>query len=454
MKQIYSDILRQPLCRLADNFGKWRRRHLSARVSVILIAVFTGMAAGLGAWILKSLIRVISTSFTSQLHPDSFNWVLLAGPAAGILLTAILLRRVFHRHIANGTEHLRSDLRTKHVDMPHQLMYQPVLACAITIGAGGSAGSEGPIAYAGGAIGSNMARLFRLEQPMVRLMLICGAGAGIAAIFKAPLGGFFFALEVLGASLTTLPVLVLALCCLIGAATAFILGGCTPDVSWIHASATFPWRYTLLLLPMGLLAGLYSIWYNAAGGWVKRLLSRFKRPWVMNLAAGLTLGCFVMIFPTLFGEGYGSVAKVLNGDIDSLRRYSLFQAFFDTPWLLPSMLAGIILVKGAVVTLTNNGGGVAGTFAPTLFAGCMAGALVAFGAQAVGIDFPPDQMAYLMMAGAMAGIIRAPLMATFITMEITGSYALLFPIAAVAFLSFCTVKGIEKITSSRRIGRT
>lgn len=426
--------------KLSERVADWRTAHLSEKSAVALLCVLVGVMAGTGAWILKSLIRIISTSFTWMLHTGSFNWLLFVAPMAGIIVTAIILRRIFHRHISDGTDNMIDDLGKHHFGLPHQLMYQPILACSLTIGCGGSAGSEGPIAYAAGAMGSNIARFFRLRTPLVRLMLICGAGAGIAAIFKAPLGGFFFVLEVMGATLTTLPVLALSICCLVAGATAYFLSGCHTDLFWAASHMDFPWHDVWMLLPIGILIGLYSLWYAGCSAVTTKVLTRFRSPLVKNICAGAALGLCVMLFPTLFGEGYDSMARVLAGDTDSIRRFTLFESFFDTPWLIPGLVGCILLVKGIVVTLTNRGGGVAGSFAPTLFAGCMAGLLLSFGSQAIGLDMPPMLIAYLCMAGAMAGIIRAPFMATFITVEITSSYQLLVPVAIVAFISFFTVK--------------
>lgn len=433
--QIYAKYLKPRLRRGSYVCAEWCGRHLSVRHRILLVCVFTGLAAGVGAWILKTLIRYISTALTEGLREGDFNWVLLVAPAVGLLLSGWMQRRLFHRDVSRGTEKLKEALDAKDYDLPHQLVYEPVAGCAVTIGMGGSAGAEGPIAYAGAAIGSNAAKFFRLPAGFTRMMLGFGAAAGIAAIFKAPLAGVFFTLEVLGMTLSSVPILGLVACCLIGAFTAYLLSGMTPEVVWHGAITQFDYSQTGWLLLIGIVMGLYCRWYRRSGLAIRSGWLRISTPWKRELLAGLFLGVITLCMPTLFGEGYGSLQKVLAGHLDSIADYSLPSGTHGA-LLIPLMLGGILLVKGAAVYTTNNAGGVSGSFAPTLFAGCMAGALMALGADAIGCGIPHSQIAYICMGGAMAGIVRAPLMATFITVEVTMTYSLLLPVAAVSFISY------------------
>lgn len=431
----YSKHIRPQLLKYAAANEKWCAAHLSIRARVIVVCIITGILAGVGAWLLKSMIRGISLSLVSGLGEWKFNWILFAAPAIGLILCGLLQRRVFHRTVSRGTDRLRKILAAKQYDMPHQLTYQPVIGCALTVGMGGSAGAEGPIAYAGGAIGSNAARFFGLERKHVRMMIGFGAAAGIAAIFKSPLGGVFFTLEVLGMTLTTVPVLGLIACCLLSAFTAYALSGFTPDILWQGAVRTFDYTQFGWLLLIGILLGLYCRWYTSSGKAARAAWLRMPSPLLRSLIAGIFLGALIFLLPTLYGEGYGSLQKVLAGNLNHIADYSPFHGF-DSKIVIPLMLAGILLVKGAAVFTTNNAGGVAGSFAPTLFAGCMAGALLAFGTDALGCTLPHSQIAYICMAGAMAGIVRAPFMATFITVEASMTYELLLPVATVALVSY------------------
>ena len=402
----YRTYLRPVIYKFSADVAGLCQRHLSERSRVLLACVLTGMVCGVGAWVMKYLIRILSSSLTSRLTEGGFNWELLVCPLSGLVICGWMQRRLFRRDVSRGTDRLRRALRAGHYALPHQLAYQPILGCAVTVGLGGSAGAEGPIAYAGAAMGSNTARFFRLAPGMTRIMVGFGAAAGISAIFKAPLAGVFFVLEVLGMQLTAVPLLGLVACCLVGAFTACLLSGMTPGLVWANAVTDFDYSALWWLLPVGVFMGLYCRWYNG--------------------------------MPALFGEGYVALQKMLAGDLHSVLDYSPLSGV-SGQWAIVLMLAGILLVKGAAVYTTNYTGGVAGTFAPTLFAGCMAGTLSAMGLGALGCPLPPSQIAYVCMAGAMAGIVRAPLMATFITVEVTMTYSLLFPVAIVAFLSYAVV---------------
>ena len=438
---MYRDIFGPRIKGLSTHSARWVRKHLPSRGRILLVCLLTALLAGFGAWLLKELIALLSTWLTSGLKEGGVNWQLLVFPALGIVLTGLLQRGVFKRRVTEGTEQLSADVKAKRYTIPHQLVYQPILGCTVTIGMGGSAGAEGPIAYAGAAIGNNSARFLGLDPEICRLMIGIGAGAGIAAIFKAPLAGVFYTLEVLGLQIGTYSVLGLVATCMLSAFITYALSGFTVQVMWAHAQTTFDYAQTPWLLLMGVLIGLYSLWYNGTGGRLGAMWKRMRPRWLANTLAGLGIGVMIWLIPDLFGEGYGALQKVLAGDMASLTDYSPLRGLSPAV-AIPLILAVIIAVKGMMVSSTDKGGGIAGTFAPTLFAGCMAGALMAMGASALGCPLPASQIAYLCMAGAMAGIIGAPLMATFITVEVTQTYTLLLPVAIVAFTSYATTQWV------------
>ena len=441
---LYRRIIRPLLCRGGVRVAIWCEK-LGSRTFVMLFAsVVVGVLTGFGAWCLKFLIQSVSAYTVVYAVPGHYSWVFAIAPAGALILVGAMQRHLCHRSINRGTEKIKGLLKKHDYVLPHQLAYQPVFACALTVGLGGSAGSEGPIAYSGGAIGSGVARMCRLPASMTRAMMVCGAAAGIAAIFKAPLGGFFFALEVIGVSLSAITLIALATCCMTASATACAFSGSLYDLSVAGAMPAFDWCHLPVILLLGGALGLYSLWYRACASATRRCLDRISLPWLRNTVAGVLLGVFVIFLPLLYGEGYGVVGQILSGTTSGLTRYTLFGGM-AAPWILPVFLAAILLVKGVAVTLTNCGGGVAGSYAPTLFAGCMAGLLASYATDAMGLGIPHSQIAYLAMAGAMAAIIRAPFMATFITMEITGSYGSLFPLAVVAFTAWGVAKMLRPV---------
>lgn len=420
-------------------FLYWRRQHISDTAFLFIVAALTGLAAGFGAFVLKRLVAFVSRFLTAGLHAGSANLSLLIIPLAGILLTGIFCRYVLKMRLAHGVRQLMGDLSKKMYRLRASLTVSPILASTITLGFGGSAGSEGPIAYAGAAIGSNIGRLCRFSPRMMMIIVGCGAGAGIAGIFKSPLGGVLFTLEVLRMPLTTVSVLVLVVAAVTAAMTAYLLSGCSLDIPFDQSVGFDPSLLPFVIL-LGLFCGAYSLYYSYIMKTVGRWLGCLSEPWIRNLAAGGLLAVMIFLFPLLYGEGYGTVGKVINGDFSTLLSDSLF-AGHSSVWTLILVSGGVLIVKCFATSVTNNGGGVSGDFAPTLFAGCIAGFFFAsLLNQLFGLHLPQAHFAYFAMAGVMAGAIRAPLMAIFLTCEMGAAYAFFLPLVLTAAVSFGIVR--------------
>ena len=417
-------------------------RHLSEEAFLVSLALVTGILAGAGAYLLKLMVGTVARHLTRTLATASANWQLLLLPLAGILLAGIFQRYVIRRQLFHGVDRMRQALDTRNYRFSPSLIITPLIANAFTLGFGGSAGSEGPIAYAGGAIGSNLGRLFRLDAPHMRVMIACGASAGIAGIFKAPIGGALFSLEVLCLDLSMVSVVAVLVASLSAGLTAFMLSGCSPDVAFAHqVPMQMSWMPWLLLL--GLFCGFYSVYYAVIMSRMSNFYGRMRSPWLRNLLAGSLLAVMVFLFPVLYGEGYGFIELVLDGKAGAVTNGSLFSHAVAS-WQILLIFGGILAVKAFAVASTNSGGGVAGDFAPTLFAGCLAGY---FFATLVNTLFhtgmPPADFAFFGMAAVMAGAIRAPLMAIILTVEIAQTYMLLFPVVVVATVAYCVVRVVH-----------
>ncbi|MCM1067283.1 MAG: chloride channel protein [Muribaculaceae bacterium] len=440
----FSHTVKHYTCRaavLAARPIRYLRGRLPHGVFVLLLAVSVGALAGTGAFILKQLIAFVSRKLTEGIGGPSLLFVVL--PVAGILLAGLYQRYVLHHNIEHGTERIKKQLDSHNYDVPSDLVYTPVIACTFTLGFGGSAGSEGPIATAGAAIGSNLAKAAGLSPSLKRMMVAIGAGAGIAGIFKSAVGGAMFTLEVLGLGMANLALLALFCACIVAALTAYLWSGCTPDVAFIPAESFEPSILPAVLV-LGVFCGLYGVYYSYTAVRTRGLLESISRPMVRNIASGLALGLMIFLFPVLWGEGYGVLATVINEGEPHLMSDSIF-AFADMPsWVPLAVVGGVLLCKGSAATLTNSGGGVAGDFAPTLFAGCMAGYLFSMAANAIfGLGLCPQTFALLGMAGAMSAIIRAPLMAIFITAEMTWNYEYFLPLTLVAAAAYFTARIIR-----------
>ncbi len=427
---------------------------------LMVISLMTGIVTGMAAYLLKSAISAVGSALTQTFVRNAMNWWLILLPLTGIVLTGIYQRYILHRQISHGDDRLRNDFASNRCYLPVSLTYNPLIACTITLGFGGSAGSEGPIAYSGAAIGSNIGALFRISPKQVRMLTAIGAGAGIAGIFKAPIGGVLFTIEVIGIEMTTAAVTALVVACVAASLTAYLLSGCTPDILSHNTSQISLDNFPLILL-FGVVCGLYSSYYAGSMGIVNRYLGKLRNPWIKNILAGLSIGLMIFCFPPLYGEGYGVVAHLLDGNWGDLSSGGIFHRIGNHSMLLLLVAFGTIAVKSLATAATNDGGGVAGDFAPTIMAGSVVGFFYAYLVEYLcGIPLPVSDYVFMGMAGILAGAVRAPLMAMFLVTEMaTMGYGQFMPVAIVATLSYltvCLVKfiGRMRLQDSRHGGYT
>lgn len=392
-----------------------------------------GVAIGVAAWFLKWLVGVITSAVMGDMDITKTNfWLIIAG-FFGIVLTVVMVKYIIRQPLEHSTEKIKQIIGPQGDGViSSTIMYAPILASSLTLGFGGSAGSEGPIAYTGAAIGSNMGRWFGLSRDQLVMCTACGAGAGIAAIFKSPVGGMFFTLEVLRMQIGLMPLLMLAAMCIISSMTAYLLSGQTPDMTlWTHPQ--MPLDKLPLILLLGLFCGLYGAYYYRTGQWTQQLFTRLKTKniWLGAITSGLLLGVLLFLFPALYGEGYGILGKMANGDPREVISGSVMTLFTAHKYLLPLTLVGVMALKSIAAYASNSGGGVAGDFAPTLFAGGIAGLLFA---QLTSMPVPLAVVCG--MGSVMASATRAPLMAIFITVEMTTQQQLLLPVSIAAGLAY------------------
>lgn len=430
---------------LSARMRTWLLAHCSGYMRGIIVAVLVGLLTGLAAFVLKWMIGTTSHLLTAHFGKNHGNWQLLVLPVTGIVLVGIFQRIVLKQNIEHGVEMVEDCLRHRRYNLRSRMIYSPMIASTLTLGFGGSAGSEGPIATTGAAIGSAVGRWQGMSPALMRIMIGCGAGAGIAGIFKAPLGGMLFTLEVLQLELTTLSVLTLLVSCLVSALTAYALSGFTYDINVIHQGVFDPAMMPYVLV-FSVLCGAYSAYYCGLMSSTRKRLEGVGRPFVRNLLSGGMLAVVLFLFPTLYGEGYDSLTKLLDGDGEILTNSSLFFAYGADPWVLIVVAACILACKPAAAGATTSGGGVAGDFAPTLFAGAMMGYLFAMTLNTVfGTSLSIPEFSYIGMAAVMAGAVRAPLMAIFLVAEMTDSYQFLLPLLIAGVISYCVMRFVCKI---------
>lgn len=415
---------------------------LTERNKLLLLSLLVGLASGLAAVLLTSLIELVKHLLDSGFSFTQYNWQYLVLPGVGMFISLLLLRFVIKDNIGHGvTKVLYAVSRNDSKIKPHNT-WSSILTSSITIGFGGSVGAEAPIVYTGAAIGSNLGKAFNLSYRSITILLGCGAAGAISGIFKAPLAGVLFTMEILlfNVSMSTLlPLLIstvsasLVACLFFGQAPVF---GCV--------ISPFSMGNVPFYIIMGVVLGFSSLYFTNTTIWLEDKLGKFKNIYLKWLFCAIGLGILIFLFPSLYGEGYGFVTSLLNGGGSSSFNMPLFSGLGNNPWLIPLMFLIVFLLKVFAMTFTNAGGGVGGTFGPTLFAGAIMGFVIARSLNLLGASVPESNFVLVGMAALMAGVMQAPLTAIFLIAEVSGGYELFIPLILTSTISFGTVRIFEK----------
>lgn len=422
----------------------WREKHIPEKTFVVMLAIVIGIASGLAAVLLKFLISTISTVINSVGVTTQANYYYLLFPIVGILLSGLYVRYVVRDNISHGVTRVLYAIAQKKSRLKTHNMYASLVASSITIGCGGSVGAEGPIVFTGAAIGSNLGQAFRLSPHLLMMLVGCGAAAGIAGIFKAPIAGVLFTVEVLMLDLTAGSVMPLIMASVAGATVSYVFTGYNVEFFFSQSEPFYTSRIPYVIV-LGVMCGFVSLYFNKTIGLMEDVFGRMQGRWQRFMLGSVVLSVLIFLFPPLFGEGYGAINNLLNGDVASIFDNSLFYSFRNNTMSTILFVGGLCLFKSFATSATNGGGGVGGTFAPSLYVGCMAGFFFAYTLNAVGFVSPSvplsiKNFALLGMAGVMAGVMQAPLMAIFLTAEMTGGYSLFLPLLIVAAISYGTCR--------------
>lgn len=419
----------------------WRERHLKERQFLVILALVVGVFCGFAAQLLKFLIHLISNFLTSHITITEGNLQYLIFPAVGILLSLLFVKYVVKDNISHGVTRVLYAISQRKSRLKIKYTWASVISSSVTIGFGGSVGAEGPIVFTGAAIGSNIGQAFRLQPKVLMILVGCGAAAGIAGIFRAPIAGMLFTLEVLMIDLTGVTVMPLLISSITGAVVAYLLEGYNAEFffSMSEPFHTSKIPYTILL---GIICGLVSLYFTKVMFFTENLFSKIKSTSVKYIIGSIVTVSLIFIFPPLYGEGYTAINQLLDGSTSSILDGTIFYIDRHSIWFLALFIGLIILSKAFATSATNGAGGVGGTFAPSLFVGAMTGFLFAYilNNLDVGIELSQKNFALMGMAGVMSGVMHAPLMAIFLTAEMTGGYDLFLPLLIVSALSFMTIK--------------
>lgn len=422
----------------------WRERNIKEKNLLVILALVVGILCGFAAQLLKFLIHFISKLLTSHLNAESANYIYLVYPMIGILIVWAFVRYIVKDNISHGVTRVLYAISQRKSRLKKKNTWASLIASSITIGFGGSVGAEGPIVFTGSAIGSNIGQAFRLSPKVLMLLVGCGAAAGIAGIFRAPIAGMLFTLEVLMIDLTGATVIPLLIASITGATVAYVLEGYNAEFFFAQSEPFLTNRIPYAIL-LGIFCGLISLYFTRMMFVMEGMFTKLKHPYYKIPVGGALLAGLILLLPPLYGEGYSSILNLLNGDTASILDGSFFYVDRGNSWVIAAFIGCIILTKVFATSATNGAGGVGGTFAPSLFVGAMTGFLFAYVLNNLdlGITLSTKNFALIGMAGVMAGVMHAPLMAIFLTAEMTGGFDLFLPLLIVSVLSYMTIRIFE-----------
>ena len=425
---------------------QWRIKHLSDRQATIILAFFIGFFASVAAFLLHSLIHEIQQLLTSRFHANTFNWMYLMFPVVGIFLTSLFVRYVVKDNISHGITRILYAISSKQSRLKAHNCWTSVVASAITIGFGGSVGAEAPIVLTGSAIGSNLGRFFRMDNKTLMLLVGCGAAAAIAGIFKAPIAGLVFTLEVLMVDLSMASLLPILTAAVTATCFTYVFMG-SDSLFTFHLDSGWVVERVPASIVLGVVCGLVSLYFIRSMSVCEGIFGRMKQHrWGKLALGGLMLSSLIFLFPVLYGEGYSAINILLNGsseaDWNEVLKNSMF---YGNGHLLILFIALVIFTKTFATAATNGGGGCGGTFAPSLFVGAFSGFLFSrlWNMYQIGTYIPEKNFTLLGMAGVMAGVMHAPLTGIFLIAEITNGYDLFMPLMIVAVSSVMTISIFE-----------
>ena len=420
----------------------WREKHIKEHNFVLLLAFVVGLVSGFAALLLKLIISVIASLLTANVSITSGNYSYLIFPIIGILIVSLFVRYIVRDNISHGVTRVLYAISQKKSRLKVHNMWTSLVASSVTIGFGGSVGAEGPIVFTGAAIGSNLGGAFRLSPRILMLLVGCGAAAGIAGIFKAPIAGMLFTIEVLMLDLTAVSVMPLMIASITGATVAYIFTGYDVEFFFSQSEPFFTGRIPYVIL-LGIFCGFVSLYFTKVMNMMERTFGKLKNPWLKFAFGAVILSSLIFLFPPLYGEGYGPINLLLNGQFSQIFDGSLFYDYRHDVWMVIIFIGLIILTKVFATSATNGSGGVGGTFAPSLYVGCMAGFFFAILINTLGLcdgELSTKNFALMGMAGVMSAVMHAPLMAIFLTAEMTGGYELFLPLLIVSTISYGTIR--------------
>lgn len=420
---------------------------MSEKDQVLVLSLVVGVFCGLASVVLKLSIEWLRHLLTSWFDGNfDYNFLYLVYPGIGMLLSMLFVRYVIRDNIGHGvTKVLLAVSKNESKIKPHN-MWSSLVASSVTIGFGGSVGAEAPIVYTGAAIGSNIGRKMRLSYKNITILLGCGAAGAVAGIFKAPLAGVLFTLEILLFNISMSSILPLLLSTISATVISYLFLG--DSLPFECTLSPFTMRNIPFYILLGLFCAACSIYFTRTTLWLEDKIKSIEGPFRRWFFSAACLGLLIFLFPPLYGEGYDSLSVLLNGGGITFENSTVLGFFMDRPWTVVLFFLFILVLKVFSMSFTNAGGGVGGTFGPTLFVGAVAGFVLSRAINLVfagsGVTVPEQNSVLVGMAGLMAGVMQAPMTAIFLIAEISGGYDLLIPLILTSTISFGATRIVEQ----------
>ena len=424
-----------------QDFLAWREKNVREKRFILLLSFLVGIFTALAALLLKLLIHWIQEFLTENFDTTEANYLYLVYPVVGIFLTGLFVRYVVKDDISHGVTKILYAISRRQSRIKRHNTWSSIIASSITIGFGGSVGAEAPIVLTGSAIGSNLGSLFKMERRTLMLLVGCGAAGAVAGIFKAPIAGLVFTLEVLMIDLTMTSLLPLLISSVTAATLSYVVTG-QEAMFQFHLDEPFELGRIPYVIMLGVFCGLVSLYFTRAMNRLEGVFGRLNTPYKKLALGGVMLSVLIFLFPPLYGEGYDTIELLLNGttnaDWDTVMNNSLFYGHGN---LLLVYLMLIIVFKVFASSATNGGGGCGGIFAPSLYLGCIAGFVFSHFSNEFDVTayLPEKNFALMGMAGVMSGVMHAPLTGVFLIAELTGGYDLFLPLMIVSVSAYLTI---------------
>jgi CIC family chloride channel protein len=411
---------------------------------VYLLSLIVGLLSALAASFLKNAIHYTGRLLTHGITSESGSYLYLVYPITGMLLTLLFVKFILKDNIGHGISRVLYSISKKRSYLRAHNTWSSIAASTMTIGFGGSVGAEAPIVLTGSSIGSAIGRFFKLNYRNITLLVGCGAAGAVSGIFKAPIAGIVFTLEILMLDLTISSIVPLLISSVTAATVAYFLMGDTVLFSFNVAGSfhisNIPWY-----LILGIISGMISLYFSKMTLFLEGSYEKIKNSYIRLILGGIILGGLIYLFPPFYGEGYDTILLLLEGNIDQVFSNSIFYEYSESFLMIALFMAGLVLLKVVASSSTNGAGGVGGIFAPTLFIGGVNGYLFASVLKKVtDIELADNRFVLVGMAGMMAGVMHAPLTAIFLIAEITGGYSLLIPLIITSTAAYITTRSFEK----------